>query len=44
MFRQSLVGSDYGLLDQNSFAPRPDYYASFLWKRLMGNRVFKALR
>lgn len=44
VFRQSLVGSDYGLLDQNSFAPRPDYYASFLWKRLMGNRVFKALR
>jgi heparanase 1 len=42
VFRQSLVGSDYGLLDQNTFEPRPDYYASFLWKRLMGNTVFKA--
>jgi heparanase 1 len=42
VFRQSLVGSDYGLLDQNTFEPRPDYYASFLWKKLMGKRVFKA--
>lgn len=42
VFRQSLVGSDYGLIDQNSFEPRPDYYASFLWKRLMGNSVFRA--
>lgn len=42
VFRQSLVGSDYGLLDQDSFAPRPDFYASFLWKRLMGNDVFRA--
>ena len=40
VFRQSLAGSDYGLLDQNSFEPRPDYYASVLWKRLMGNTVF----
>jgi heparanase 1 len=42
VFRQSLVGSDYGLLDQDTFQPRPDFYASFLWKRLMGNRVFRA--
>jgi len=42
VFRQSLVGSDYGLLAQDTFEPRPDYYASFLWKRLMGNAVFRA--
>jgi len=42
VFRQSLVGADYGLLDQDTFEPRPDYYASFLWKRLMGNTVFRA--
>ena len=42
VFRQSLVGSDYGLIDQDTFEPRPDYYASFLWKRLMGNVVFRA--
>jgi heparanase 1 len=44
VFRQTLVGSDYGLLDQDTFEPRPDYYASFLWKKLMGRRVFKAPR
>ena len=42
VFRQSLAGADYGLLDQTSFEPRPDYYATFLWKRLMGNEVFRA--
>jgi heparanase 1 len=40
VFRQSLVGSTYGLLDQTSFEPNPDYYASFLWKRIMGERVY----
>ncbi|WP_304223177.1 glycoside hydrolase [Gracilinema caldarium] len=39
VFRQALVGSDYGLLDEKSLSPRPDYYASFLWKRLMGSQV-----
>lgn len=39
IFRQSLVGARYGMLDQETFDPRPDYYASFLWKKLMGNRV-----
>ena len=42
VFRQSLAGADYGLLDQDTFEPRPDYYVSFLWKRLMGREVFKA--
>lgn len=44
VFRQTLVGSDYGLLDQKTFEPRPDYYASFLWKKLMGPMVFGAPR
>jgi heparanase 1 len=34
--RQALVGSDYGLLDENTLEPRPDYFASVLFKRLMG--------
>jgi heparanase 1 len=37
--RQTLAGSDYGLLDEQTFAPRPDYWASVLWKRLMGASV-----
>ncbi len=36
VFRQSLVGSDYGLLREGNFEPTPDYFASLLWKRLMG--------
>jgi len=39
VFRQSLIGSDYGLLDQLTCEPRPDFYASFFWKKIMGQRV-----
>ncbi len=39
VFRQALIGARYGLLDQTSMDPRPDYFASFLWKRLMGPYV-----
>ncbi|WP_148224007.1 glycosyl hydrolase family 79 N-terminal domain-containing protein [Sediminispirochaeta smaragdinae] len=41
VFRQSLIGARYGLLDQESMKPKPDYYASFLWKKLMGNLVLE---
>jgi hypothetical protein len=34
--RQTLSGSTYGLLDEISLAPRPDYWAALLWRRLMG--------
>lgn len=34
--RQTLAGSDYGLLDDVNFAPYPDYWTSALWRRLMG--------
>lgn len=39
VFRQSLAGSDYGLLRTDTFEPAPDYFASLLWKRLMGKQV-----
>ena len=38
--RQSLVGGDYGLLDTETVTPRPDYWNSLLWKRLMGQHVY----
>jgi heparanase 1 len=41
VIRQALVGSDYGLIDQHSFEPRPDYYNSLAWKRWMGSRVLE---
>ena len=39
--RQTLAGSDYGLLDEKSLEPKPDFWASMLWKLLMGTDVFK---
>jgi heparanase 1 len=35
----TLASSDYGLLDENTFAPRPNYWAALLWRRLMGTTV-----
>ena len=35
----TLAASDYGLLDENTFEPRPNYWASVLWHKLMGATV-----
>lgn len=40
--RQTLSGSHYGLIDDETLEPRPDYFASLLWRRLMGTRVLSA--
>jgi heparanase 1 len=40
--RQSLTGADYGLLAEPSLDPRPDYFATLLWRRLMGARSLSA--
>jgi hypothetical protein len=32
----TLASSDYGLLDENTLAPRPNYWAALLWRKLMG--------
>jgi heparanase 1 len=40
MVRQTLAGSDYGLIDHASMEPLPDYWSSLLWKRLMGEDVY----
>lgn len=40
VFRQSLVGSDYGLLDPVDFKPRPDWWVACLFTRLLGREVF----
>jgi heparanase 1 len=37
--RQTLAGSDYGLLDAATLQPNPSYWASWLWRRFMGDRV-----
>jgi hypothetical protein len=35
----TLASSDYGLLDENTLTPRPNYWAALLWRRLMGATV-----
>lgn len=42
VFHNTLASSEYGLLDQVSFTPRPDYWAALLWHRLMGTTVLDA--
>lgn len=37
--RQSLVGSQYGMLSQDTLGPNPDYWNSLFWKKLMGRHV-----
>jgi heparanase 1 len=40
--RQTLSGSDYGLVDDRTLEPNPSYWASWLWHDLMGTRVLDA--
>jgi hypothetical protein len=35
----TLASSDYGLLDEETLEPRPNYWAALLWKRTMGTRI-----
>src|ERR1700726_4705295 len=39
IMHNTLASSDYGLLDENTFEPRPNYWASVLWHKLMGTTV-----
>ncbi len=40
--RQTLSGLNYGMINDDDLTPRPDYWNSLLWKRLMGTQVFAA--
>jgi hypothetical protein len=42
VIHNTLASSDYGLLDGNTMAPRPNYWAALLWRKLMGNVVLDA--
>lgn len=35
----TLAASDYGLLDEKTYAPRPNYWSALLWRNLMGSTV-----
>lgn len=38
----TLAASDYGLIDQDTLKPRPNYWAAVLWRRTMGATVLAA--
>jgi heparanase 1 len=42
VIHNTLVASDYGLLDENSFEPKPNFWGALLWRRLMGPTVLDA--
>ncbi|MEN3350354.1 MAG: hypothetical protein V7632_3989 [Bradyrhizobium sp.] len=42
VMHNTLAASDYGLLDEQSHLPRPNYWAALLWRRLMGTIVLEA--
>src|SRR5271169_102075 len=35
----TLASSDYGLVDNNTLRPRPNYWAALLWHKFMGTKV-----
>ncbi|MBR0819506.1 hypothetical protein [Bradyrhizobium liaoningense] len=42
VMHNTFAASDYGLLDEETFRPRPNYWAALLWHRLMGTTVLDA--
>ena len=38
----TLVASDYGLLDDKTLRPKPNYWGALLWRKLMGRTVLDA--
>jgi hypothetical protein len=42
VMHNTLAASDYGLLDQTTLTPRPNYWGALLWRQLMGTGVLEA--
>lgn len=38
----TLVASDYGLLDDKTLEPKPSYWGALLWRKLMGTTVLES--
>ena len=39
VFHNTLVASNYGLLDEQTLTPKPNYWGALLWRKLMGTTV-----
>ena len=44
VMHNTLAASDYALIDQDTLAPRPNYWAAVLWARTMGSTVLASPR
>lgn len=42
VMQNTLAASDYGLIDEKTLTPRPNYWAALLWHNLMGTTVLDA--
>lgn len=42
VMHNTLVASDYGLLNDQTFEPKPNYWGALLWRKLMGTTVLDA--
>ncbi len=42
VMHNTLAASDYGLIDEETLEPRPDYWSAVLWRKLMGTTVLDA--
>ena len=42
VIHNTLAASDYALIDDRTFIPRPNYWAALLWHKLMGTTVLDA--
>ena len=42
IFHNTLAASDYALIDDQTWEPRPSYWAAVLWRRTMGETVLDA--
>jgi len=42
VMHNTLAASDYGLLDENTLEPRPNYWGALLWRKFMGTTVLDA--
>jgi hypothetical protein len=42
VMHNTLAASDYGLLDEQTLAPRPNYWGALLWRQLMGSTVLES--
>jgi heparanase 1 len=43
VFHNTLAASEYGLIDQTTLEPRPNYWAALLWRNLMGSVVLDTI-